>query len=47
VVAVHSKKHYGEQAGKDKIPRYCSKECQAQHWKAGGHRDACPGRKKG
>jgi hypothetical protein len=24
-----------------KSVRYCSKECQAQHWKAGGHKQEC------
>lgn len=23
------------------VAKYCSKECQAAHWKAGGHKDVC------
>ena len=22
--------------------RYCSQECQKQHWGEGGHKEACP-----
>jgi len=36
-----------KQAGvsKRRRPRYCSKECQVEHWKNGGHRGTCPGNK--
>lgn len=27
--------------GRCEVVRYCDKECQKQHWKKGGHRDAC------
>jgi len=28
---------------KSERPHYCSKECQVEHWKRGGHRQDCPG----
>ena len=28
---------------KSERPHYCSKECHVEHWKRGGHREACPG----
>jgi len=31
---------------KRRRPRNCSKECQVEHWKNGGHRDECLGNKK-
>lgn len=32
-----------KRCGRCFVAKYCSRACQAAHWKTGGHRTSCPG----